>query len=35
VSSGLGLDVVAATLDGRPHPYIELTADELAARFRP
>jgi selenocysteine lyase/cysteine desulfurase len=35
VSSGIGLDVIAATLDGRPHPDIDLTADELAARFRP
>jgi hypothetical protein len=35
ISSGLGMDVLTATLDGRPHPDIDLTADELANRFRP
>jgi hypothetical protein len=33
LSSELGLDVVAATLDGNPHPDIELTADEFTSRF--
>jgi hypothetical protein len=32
LGSGLGLEVVAATLDGSPHPDIVLTADEIAFR---